>query len=222
MSKDFSGRSKAEQRLAKRLAGLGQEVYQEIIDLLGDPPDISKLTPDVWRDIERRYTGAVRPELEKVFLEALDELVEALGFAIDWEVANTAAADWARGYTFDLVTGITDTSRTMLQQAVSDFFEQALSIDDLRDKISGIYGPVRAEMIAVTEVTRAVAESGKLAAAELEKQGVKMQAIHNTSNDGHVCPVCAPRNQQPIEADDQYPPLHIRCRCWPSYEPVET
>lgn len=216
---DFSGRTAAEKRLAKRLGQLGGEVYQEIADKLGDPPDLMTLTPELWNDIQLRYSGAVRPELEKIFLDALDELLDEISFSLDWDMANSAAADWARTYGYELVGGINNTSRTMVQQAVADFFDQGLSIDDLRDKLSRVFGPVRAEGIAVTEVTRAVTESGKLMQKEMEAQGVRMVPIHNTSNDERVCPICVPRDQQEIK-DGRYAPLHVRCRCWTSYQVV--
>lgn len=216
---DFSGRTEAEARLAKRLAAVGQQVYQDVVELLGDPPDILQLTESVWLGIETRYTGAIRPELEAIFLDALNELAEEIGFTLSWDAANQAAADWARQYTFDLVKGINDSSRKMLQQAVSDFFEQGLSIDDLRDKLSAIFGPVRAEMIAVTEVTRAVVEGEKTLIRGLEAEGVMMQSVFNTSNDNRVCPICSPLNQQ-VVTEDQHPPRHIRCRCWLSWRPL--
>lgn len=216
---DFSGRTQAEKRLAKRLGQLGGEVYQEISDLLGDPPELMALTPEIWNDIQLRYTGALRPELEKIFLAALDELLDEISFALDFDMVNAAASDWARTYTYELVGGINNTSRTMVQQAVADFFDQGLSIDDLRDKLSRTFGPVRAESIAVTEVTRAVTESGKLMQKELDAQGVRTIPIHNTSNDEKVCPICLPRDQQPI-TDGRYAPLHVRCRCWTSYQVI--
>lgn len=218
---DFSGRSEAEQRLAKRLGKLGGDVQADILSLLGDPPDITRLTAEVWQDIETRYVGAVRPALEQIFLDALEEASDEIGFSVDWDTANAAASDWSRAYTYDLVKAINDTSRTMLQQAVSDFFDEGQTIDMLADKLAGIFGPVRAEMIAVTEVTRAVSQGEQLLVRELEKQGATMVAIWNTANDERVCPICVPRDQMKQgDGWTELPPAHVRCRCWTRYEPA--
>lgn len=203
------------------LGRLGGDIQREVLDALGDPPDISKLTPEFWRGLEQRYQGALLPQLEKVFIDALEQLSSETGFAIDWSVANQRAADWARGYTFNLVKDINTRSERLLQEAVSDFFERGLNMDDLVDKISRVYGPVRGEQIAVTEVTRAVSQGEKTLVDDLQRQGGRMVAVWNTSNDDRVCPICTPRNQkQQGDGWTELPPAHVKCRCWTSYEPI--
>lgn len=216
---DFRGRTAAEKRLAKRLGALGQEVYGELTDLLGNPPDLTKLTSAIWQDIDTRYQGAVRPELEKIFLDALDEFTERIGYSLDWNIANTSASEWARNYSYELVKGMNDTSRKMVQQSVADFFDRGLSIDDLRDKLGNVFGPVRAESIAITEVTRAVSQGEKRLADELGRQGVQMVTIWQTANDEKVCPICTPRHDKKQgDGWSELPPAHPRCRCYVSHE----
>jgi hypothetical protein len=77
--------------------------------------------------------------------------------------------------------------------------------------------PIRAEMIAVTEVTRAASQGEQAIARELARAGIVMTPIWNTNQDDIVCPLCGPKNGKEIE-DGQFPPRHPRCRCWVSYE----
>lgn len=219
---EFAGRAEAEAAIARVLGRIGGEIAREVTEALGDPPDITKLTPELWSDIEQRYVGALRPELERTFLAALQQMADESGFSIDWTVANQMAADWARSYTFDLVTGINERTRALLRDAVSDFFESGLTIDDLKDKIAGAFGPVRAEMIAVTETTRAVSQGEKALVDELARAGAVMVAVWNTSMDDRVCPICGPREQtRQGDGWTELPPAHVGCRCWTSYEPVD-
>jgi len=80
-----------------------------------------------------------------------------------------------------------------------------------------IGSPIRAEMIAVTEVTRAASEGEQAVARELARQGIIMTPFWNTNRDELVCPICEPRNNQEI-TDGMFPPAHPRCRCWVNYE----
>lgn len=77
---------------------------------------------------------------------------------VDWHLINEPAAAWAERYTFDLVSQIDTTSRERLQNYVSGFFRnEGTNVGDQREQISALFGPVRAELIAMPEVTRAAA-----------------------------------------------------------------
>lgn len=156
----------------------------------------------------------------------------------DWALVNEAASAWASQYSYDLVQGITAHTREALQHAVSGFFEEALSRDELVGRISGLFGPVRAEMIAVTEVTRAASEGQQGLVTEVAGQGIEMVAAWSTRNDELVCPICGPlhgRDADGYEAGrvpywihpvsgERYgkPPAHPRCRCNDNWRLPET
>jgi len=80
-----------------------------------------------------------------------------------------------------------------------------------------MFGAERAEIIAITETTRAAVEGERGVIAELEQHGIRMYPVWMTRNDELVCPICAPRNGKPIqpgnETNGEYPPAHPRCRC---------
>lgn len=145
---------------------------------------------------------------------ALDNLVDDLGVGLDWGVVNEAAIKWARAYTYELVNGITDTSAKFLQEAVSEWSASGRPLDELIDLLEPMFGEVRAEMIAVSEVTRAFAE-GNLSA--WTASGVVDEADIMTAEDEAVCPICgeaAGNGPYSLETARGLLPLHVRCRCW--------
>jgi len=134
---------------------------------------------------------------------------------------NTAAAEWSKKYSYELIKGLTDTTRKGVQSAISDYYSQGLTMGDLEARLIGYFGPVRAEMIAVTEVTRASVQ-GELAVInqiQLDNPRIEFDTIWETNNDDKVCSICEPLNQTKRgEAWTEYPPAHVRCRCWVSHE----
>lgn len=148
---------------------------------------------------------------------AITDLVDSLGIGTDWALVNDAVRDWAKRYTFELVGGITNTSRTFLQKAVADWIESGQPLDSLISDVERMFSRNRAEMIAITEVTRAFAE-GNL--ASWKASGVVNGKRWMTAEDELVCPICAPLANSEAELNGNFegnldsPPAHIRCRCW--------
>lgn len=217
---DIQDRSEKEKAYANLVAKLLRTYGGNILEVLGDPPDLANIPDDFWDTEAARWMEALVPFGSKVYLDSARQLLETIPIGIDWALINERAVTWASSYTFELVGGINDTTRTALQSAISSFFEEPITRGDLEERISPLFGPERAEMIAVTEVTRAASEGEQAVAKELAKEGIEMIAVWQTDNDELVCPLCEPRNEQPQEKwdTDEFPPLHPRCRCWVNYE----
>jgi hypothetical protein len=207
-------RDSVEARLLKALAKANTQAQRRITEALGNPPDVNNVSADVWAEIETTLRGALVPELEAIYMTAAEAASAELGIGFAWDTVNTNAATWARQYGFDLVRGINDNSRAMLQQSIGGFFETPLTNVQLQEKLGRVFGASRAESIAITEVTRAASEGERAAAADLANQGVRTVQVFQTSADDRVCAICGPadgkRSDQP---GFQYPPLHVRCRC---------
>ena len=216
---DIPNRDSLEARLARILARLQRAQMARLLELLGDPPNMANVPQSFWDETGKELQQALGPFLEQVYLDQAGLLMASIPIGVDWALINTAAVNWARAYTFDLVSGITATTRQALQTSVSAYFERGQTIGELERSISGLYGPVRSEMIAVTEVTRASSQGELQIAEDLRKEGVEMIAIWETSADEKVCPICAPRNGKK-EGDGwrDPPPAHPRCRCWINHE----
>jgi hypothetical protein len=141
-------------------------------------------------------------------------MMREVSIGVDWGLVNTNAVSWADKYTFDLVRGIGQTTMAGLQQTIPQFYEQGWNLGQLRTALERWYSPARAEMIAITETTRAATEGERQIVAEIERQsGIEMIPIWKTSKDERVCPICSPRDNKPID-DGMYPPAHPNCRCW--------
>lgn len=214
---DIPNRDELERAYGRLVARLLKEYGGNLAEVLGDPPSLSNIPPDFWDVESRRWMQALAPFGERVYLEAATRLMAEIPIGVDWTLVNERAVNWARQYTFDLVRGLQDTDRRMLQEAVGAYFEQGQTIGDLHERIARSFGPVRAEMISVTEVTRAASEGEQAVAKELAAQGIEMVPVWQTNNDELVCPLCGPRHGKQI-TDGVYPPLHPRCRCWVNHE----
>lgn len=233
---DLPNREELENKLARKLSRLQREQLKRLLEELGDPPRIENISAAFWNQIGREMASVLAPVLEEIFLQqALALMSEQPIGPTDWALVHQEAVDWARRYSFDLVRDINQTSQTLLRQAVSAFFERGQTFADLERALSGVFGPIRSEVIAITEVTRAAAEGEYEIAKDLREQGVDMRAFWVTNNDEIVrrCPICWPlhgREASGIDAQGRpywiHPdngreyqhPAHPRCRCWPRHE----
>lgn len=215
---ELHDRESIEARLARLLGRLNREAYNRITDLLGDPPRIENVSESAWQEIQATFESALLPEMESIFMQGANQMLDSVSIGVDWDLINTRARDWSRRYTYDLVSGINSNNRRVLQESVSDFYDQRLNLGGLQDRLRSTFGPVRAEMIAITETTRAAAQGEAAYVGELRKQGAELVAIWNTSNDNRTCPICAPRDgKQEGDGWEFPPPAHPRCRCWLTY-----
>ena len=168
---------------------------------------------------------------------ALDQL-QMSGIGFDYTLVHTAARDWARQYGAQLIRNVNDTTREAVRQSVSRWYENGEPLSALRDDlVSTVFNERRAQLIAMTETTRAAAEGTHIGYAE---SGVVTEEIWLTANDERVCPYCNSLNEQvvsinggsffdrlPDELREQLeqraarnpnvrfarPPAHPGCRC---------
>jgi len=138
--------------------------------------------------------------------------------SIDWALVNENAKEWAQQYAYSEIGGITATTRKVLRQKVGDWLASGQPLQQLmRDKqLVQLFGPQRAMLIAVTEVTRVYAEANQLV---FQQTGVQKRSW-NTAADELVCPICGPLNgtvvgiTEPFPGGIMLPPAHPNCRCW--------
>lgn len=182
-----------------RLASAGQPAIDAALQRQLDAVTAG-LDPEALNNVERLIpTDAddLREALEILLRESAGRGVrvtlEKLGqvaIGVNWQLANEAARTWAQQYSYGLVSRLNENSRRMLQETVSRWIGSGAPLDDLIASVSAIFGPVRGEMIAVTEATRAYAEGSF---TTYEQAGF---------------------NRRPPEANR--PPAHVRCRCFVS------
>lgn len=146
-----------------------------------------------------------------------EQMYADFGIGVDWALVNDAARRWAQAYTTDLVRRITDTSRAYVRGAIADWIAAGAPLDDLVATLTPMFGRVRAQMIAATEVTRAYAEASR---DVWQASGVVDGMRWMTAEDELVCPVCGPLAGTVVALNGRFasgfdvPPAHVRCRCW--------
>lgn len=153
---------------------------------------------------ERGLSNAVR--------EIVQLLLNVPRPSVDLDLLNVAAHEYARQHSFNLVSQITTTSKHALQSALSEWIYSGEPLPKLIERIEPMYGPVRANMIATTEITRVYAESNVLGWRAYGVDAQKWQ----TAVDDTVCEICAPRHgkEYRLGEPEGTPPGHVNCRCW--------
>lgn len=146
----------------------------------GQEPDYDALFEELRAAIQPEITALTTAEAMRASAE--------LGIAFDPAVINTTAVEWARSYSYELVTGLTDTTRKLLQQGAATWYETpGMTLGDLERLLEPAFGPVRSEMIAITETTRAAANATNQTQVLLNQTGLQMRRVWNTANDELVC-----------------------------------
>ena len=201
-----------ERRLARLLTPILERYGEQAVTavLQGQAADLAGMSADL--------RAALLSDLADVALASMTGMAKELRYGIDPARVTTAASEWAKQYTYQLVNGLTQTSQSALQQVVSDMLSTVgMTREQVVQALAPVFGPARAELIAVTEITRAASAGVELTKKEIAKAGIEMGRVWQTNNDELTCPVCGKLNGKP-EADwnRQYPdgpPAHPNCRC---------
>jgi hypothetical protein len=210
---DLVDRAEREAALARKLGKANAEARKLLMQAIED----GRIDEDEWRAISQAYQNVLQAGLEDTAFASGLAASEALGVGVDSAALHARAIEWARQYAYDLVSKLDATNRQLLQESIADYFGQRMTLADLEARLQMAFGPVRAEMIAVTEVTRASAQGEAAFARELEALGLQPVLIIRTAADERVCPICGPQNDKPV-SEAGYPPFHPRCRCWTTTE----
>ena len=214
---DVPGRDKLERKLARDVSLALSGGFTALVKLLSDLPTLDSNLTAFFTELGASLRKVISPTLQQIYLSQAEVLSTQLTIGVDWGLINQAAANWATTYTFDLVRGINETTRQILQNAINTYYREGLTIDELKQLLEPTFGPVRADMIAVTEVTRASAQGELALARQIEKENpnIRMVDVWATNNDERVCIICFPRNgKDQGDGWEDPPPGHPRCRCW--------
>jgi hypothetical protein len=190
----------------------------KLLAYLGDPPRLENVPIDYWSNGWRDIQKDVEPVLMDIFLAQAEGLMAEIGIGVDWDMVNLTASQWSREHTEQILRDMFAIRYDHLNTTIPRFYEEGWNLGQLQGELEKWYSPVRAQMIAVTETTRASVEGERALVWQLEKEnGVRMTPVWQTANDERVCPICGPKHGKPI-TDGQYPPAHPNCRCWVTYE----
>jgi len=208
-------RDESERRLERIVRGVFGEYAPQALQAVISGGD----TEDVLAALDATLRSGITPEITRIAYEEVLRQALEVGIAFDPVVVNAAALDWAQRYAYDLVSGITGTTRDLLRQAIAQYIATpGMTEAQLEALIAPAFGPVRAQMIAVTEVTRAYSQASNLYQRLLAETGFETTRVWRTRHDERVCPICGPLEDRPESdwPDDLRagPPAHVNCRCW--------
>ena len=207
---DWDYKEAAIKRILKLLKERLNGQYEAVLLQLGDPPNLLALDERFWLTEAGKMAASLKPEIMKIAQDAAQHMVEG-GIGVDWTLVAKEAATWARQYVGELITNVTDTTREMVRESVSDFINTpGLTMGDLKESLMNdpAFSATRADMIATTEVTRAYAQGQVLTAQSALAAEMPLEPVWHTNEDELVCPNCGPLNDK---TTDEVPPLHPRC-----------
>lgn len=185
-----------------------------------------KMIDDGFWDGERELLIRILlPLIKAAALAGAHSALGGLSVGVDWNLINRAVLAWVNRYVVNLAEGITQTSKRFVWSSIAEWIESGEPMSELIKTLTPMFGPVRAEMIGVTEVTRAFAE-GNMAA--WKESGVVDGVRWMTGEDDLVCEICLPlegtvadfggngftteTGEDALGLDS--PPAHVRCRCY--------
>lgn len=188
------------------------EQYDELLERLD--PEQPQVPPNEWWDNwQTIFLGFAALQLAATAQASAQEAMLA-GVGVNWDAVLGASTEWAQRYGFDLVRGINANSAEAIQRALQGFYSGNLSYDDMTGQLAAWFGPMRAEMIAITETTRGLEQGLQIYQQQLNAQGISTDTRYNA--EPGACPICAPDNRRRLSAgwSGGYPPRHPRCRCY--------
>lgn len=214
---DVINRDELEAKLGRVVSRELREQLKELIKLLGDPPNPNNVPLAFWDESTGKLQAVIEPILRDVYLQQAGNQLDQSSIGVEWSAINQSAVEWSSRYSFGLVSGITDRSRNVLRASLEGYFRNPTTIGDLENSLLSAFGARRAEMIAITEVTRAASAGEQEVIDRLlqNNPGIQSIDIWQTSNDDRVCIICGPlNNKERGDGWDENPPIHPRCRCW--------
>lgn len=165
-----------------------------------------------WAEFRTRMIETGLPTFRTVALGAAQYNAD-LGLGVNMMLVNEQVLDFTRTYTNEWWAALEATTRDSMRKSLLTWQEFGLGergLPDLIDSLEPLFGPMRAELIASTEVTRLFAEGSVISYNSAGIETVEYQTVR----DERVCPICVPLNgkRYPTNAAPN-PPRHPRCRC---------
>jgi len=187
-----------------------EQVFSETGDLIREP-----------------IKEAAKKALQAAALKTIADLKVNIAFDLE----NPRAVEYLELHAAEKVTNINNTTRARIKTIITRGTEKGWSYDRMAREISSRFEEFavgkpqehidsRAHLVAVTETAEAYEEGNRIAAKEIQKQGVLMEKSWLTVGDDRVSDGCE-ENQDAgwIDIDEEFPSGHQRpprfpgCRC---------
>lgn len=215
---ELRNRDQLESAFAARIGRIIGKHRNDLIDLMGDPPDPTKVSESFWTEAENEMQRELAIALLILFTAA------ARQHGAQYAAAESAGLRYAAARSQEVAAGYRTNNRERFAGFVGRWNERSVSGQpmteaDVGREAAGIFGTSRAEAIAVTETTAAQSAGGELGVAD--SVGTSVDDTWFTTDDNRVCPICGPlHGMQRGEWSGEFPsgpPAHPNCRCWIDY-----
>lgn len=155
------------------------------------------------------------PALIAAYADRLLAVSADAGLPIDPAVASTTASAWGAQFVPGIIQGIDQTTTDAIARLIEVYrATPGMTLAQVAGLLAPTFGVTRADVIAVTEITRASSQATVAAQEYLRKNGLETTLIWRTNNDEVTCKVCSPRNgTKQGDGWNEPPPAHPRCRC---------
>ncbi len=173
-----------------------------------------------WDQLESDLRRALAPLLLLVYVESADQLARQQNLRVDRDSVVREGRDWATQQSGQLAAEITGSTRERVEDAIERLVRGDIQSSDFAARMETLFGPQRAEDLAIGAVTDAVSagEIGLIAILAAMGEEDLPEPIWWTEDDGRVCEVCGPfhgTGRDVWGSEFPYgPKAHKRCRCW--------
>jgi hypothetical protein len=234
---ELNDRMGTERGFAKRLSRLTSRQRRELRDLLGDPPDVRRVSAADWQRWEDERRKELTLILLAIFLATLrqhvDEMVPGAMDDSTTLAVNREALVKAGALAADSAASTISTARDIVT-ASAEVIATGTKADIDAVLVSAL-GPERDAITAATATTAAQSAGTNAARLPLEMAGYNLVTRWYTERDGNVCPLCSaldgkstdlwgpvleqalgPGGTRAIASIVEYggPPAHPYCRCY--------
>lgn len=213
----LTSRDEFERLMERKLGRAWRRNRDELIRLLGDPPQLDKVPEQYWAGAGKEVRRAVEGVFEEIYIAQSLAIAEQVRLTVDWALINQRAVDWAARHATDMMHAVESTTRNAIIDYVQKYYQNDWTLEELIDRISRIYAPERARTVAITETTNAAVQSQRETANMIrDEYGIVMRETWVVSEYDRVCELCEPKDGKPC-SEVGYPPEHINCACYVEY-----
>lgn len=218
---------RAGKRVAAKVRGLTRKIAKDDrnVDQAPTAEEIEAIV-DAVPGLSPVARKALIEQLGSIAIQGASDAADVLNLsAADYEamlsVAHERAAEWAEEYVGEFITGINDTTRQGVRDAVAGNIRDGGTMDELADDLmeSHWFSEPRADAIARTETCRAQIQGTQQLYGEA---GIEQKEW--LMADTEPCPICEELNGQRVALDGEFtsedlpegidgPPAHPNCRC---------
>lgn len=229
---ELTFRTDLETEFAARIAKLSAKQRQELVFLMGEPPDLLNVPPEKWKEWEEEnrddyflmllLIASASAELHGAIPGASDVVLAITGWAT--QRSQELAGEVMRTTQERLAVALDEMEQEAIEEALASQAGEAVEATDFEEKLEKVldtlFGEQRAEAIAITETTVAQHAGAEIGIGSTV--GTSQDDIWKTEDDKKVCPTCSPLNGKPRSYWERFFPkgpgsTHTRCRCWIEY-----